>query len=167
LDNDRDIFLALLESHKGIIYRVANLYCRDPQDRQDVIQEIIVQLWTSFGKYDSTYKHSTWVYRIALNTAISFYRKTKVQKESSVYLSPILESTISGGEPFQEDPNILLLKRFIDQLDEIDKSLILLFLDGHKYKEIAMITGFTLTKMSTRIARIKKALKKKFQHTKS
>ncbi len=164
MDKNRDIFLSLLESHKGIIYRVANSYCRDSADRQDLVQEIIIQLWTSFDRYDSSFKHSTWMYRIALNTAISYYRKSKVRRENSVDLSPILESTIGGEETLEADPNLKLLQHFIQQLGEIDRSLILLFLDEHSYKEIAEITGFSVTNVSTRLGRIKKELKAKFQN---
>lgn len=166
MEKDRDIFLKLLESHKGIIYKVAKAYCKDPQDRQDVIQEVILQLWTSLNKYDKAYKQSTWVYRIALNTAISFYRKNRVQKENTVLLSPMIEASTRYEESLEEDPNLRRLMQFIEQLGEIDKSLMLLYLDGHKYKEIAEITGFSPTNVSTRISRIKKELKSKFQITK-
>jgi len=164
LDPNRDIFSALIESHKGIIYKIAHSYCQDDQDRQDVIQEIIIQLWASLDKYDSQFKQSTWVYRIALNTAISFYRKAKVRKDKSVPLSPAIAASLEAKPAFEEDPNLKLLQGFIQELNEIDKALILLYLDGHPYKEIAAITGFSPTNVSTKIGRIKKGLKKRFQN---
>jgi len=166
LTEQRDIFLSLLESHKGIIYRIANAYCKDPLDREDVIQEIIIQLWTSLKQYNSKYKESTWVYRIALNTAISYYRKTKIQKENTSTLAPIIESSMKSEDSIEEHPDLHLLKHFIEQLGEIDKSLILLYLDGQQYHEIAQIMGFTLTNVSSRISRIKKTLKRKFEKLK-
>ena len=68
-------FISLIESNKGIIYKVANSYCSDTENRKDLIQEIIIQLWLSLEKYDSRFRISTWMYRIALNVSISFYRK--------------------------------------------------------------------------------------------
>ncbi|HZF13259.1 MAG TPA: RNA polymerase sigma factor, partial [Thermoanaerobaculia bacterium] len=70
----QDRFLALLDEHKKILYKVAGSYCRNPADREDLVQEMVVQLWRSFDRYDESYRFSTWMYRIALNVAISFYR---------------------------------------------------------------------------------------------
>ena len=78
------LFLSVIENNKGIIYKVANSYCKDDEDRKDLVQEIIFQLWQSFGKYDDQYKLSTWMYRIALNVAISFYRKGSRRKDISI-----------------------------------------------------------------------------------
>ena len=84
-----DLFLSVIETNKGIIYKVANSYCKDTEDRQDLVQEIVLKLWKSFDSYDEHFKHSTWIYRIALNTAISFYRKEKTRKE----ITKVLHST--------------------------------------------------------------------------
>ena len=81
LKRDAQNFLAVIDSNKGIIYKVANSYCKDEENRKDLIQEIIVQLWLSFDKYDETYKLTTWIYRIALNVSISFYRKEHRRNE--------------------------------------------------------------------------------------
>jgi RNA polymerase sigma-70 factor (ECF subfamily) len=72
-----DQFSALIDEHKGIIFKIANAYCHNPEDRKDLVQEIAVQLWKSHGKYDPRFKLSTWVYRIALNVAISAYRRER------------------------------------------------------------------------------------------
>ena len=72
---DSPSFLKVIDANKGIIYKVANSYCRDEENHKDLIQEIILQLWLSFPKYDPSFKLSTWMYRIALNVSISFYRK--------------------------------------------------------------------------------------------
>jgi RNA polymerase sigma factor (sigma-70 family) len=79
LKRDAQTFLSVIESNKGIIYKVANSYCWDEENRKDLIQEIIVQLWLAFDKYDKNYKLSTWMYRIALNVSISFYRKQETR----------------------------------------------------------------------------------------
>ena len=75
MDKKNDIFLNVIDNHKGIIYKIANSYCREQEVREDLVQEIIIQLWQSFDSYNDQFKYSTWVYRIALNTAISYYRK--------------------------------------------------------------------------------------------
>src|ERR1043165_6237782 len=81
LKRDPATFLSVIESHKGIIYKIANSYCKDDENKKDLIQEIIIQLWISFEKYDEKYKLSTWMYTIALNVSISFYRKENRRNE--------------------------------------------------------------------------------------
>ena len=76
-----DLFLSVIETHKGIIYKVANSYCKDTENKKDLVQEIVLQLWKSFDSYNNQFKHSTWIYRIALNVAISYYRKEERRKE--------------------------------------------------------------------------------------
>lgn len=76
-----EIFISVIQLHKGIVFKVANAYCKNIEDRKDLIQEIIIQLWKSFGNYNNSFKHSTWMYRIALNVAISFYRKENTRKK--------------------------------------------------------------------------------------
>ena len=84
IDNP-DIFLYVIESNKGIIYKIAKSYCKDTEDRNDLVQEIILKLWLAFDTYNNEFKYSTWIYRIALNTAISNYRKEKVRKTAPHY----------------------------------------------------------------------------------
>jgi RNA polymerase sigma-70 factor (ECF subfamily) len=163
LDKNADIFLSIIENHKGILYKIANSYCKDQEDRQDLIQEIIIQLWQSFENYNSQFKRSTWIYRIALNTAISFYRKNKVRRLKTTELSAILATSLKADEPFQDNPNLAILQVFIQELREIDKALILLYLDGLSQKEIAEIIGITPTNVGTKLSRIKKTLRQKFQ----
>ncbi|MND37875.1 RNA polymerase sigma factor [Solitalea canadensis] len=82
-----ELFLSIIQANKGIIYKVANTYCKDMEDRKDLVQEISIQLWKSFDNYSSQYKYSTWMYRIALNVAISFYRKENRRRDASNPLS--------------------------------------------------------------------------------
>ena len=163
MDKNRDIFISILDNHKGIIFKIVNSYCKDVTDKQDLIQEIIIQLWISFAKYNNQFKLSTWIYRIALNTSISFYRRNKVRKEKTVLASAILETTLKSDEPFQEDPDLIKLQGFIQELKELDKALILLYLDGLSQKEISKIIGITSTNVGSKIERIKKMLKQKFK----
>ena len=148
-------FLQLIEANKGIIYKVANSYCKNTEDRKDLIQEIILQLWKSFGKYDPQYKLSTWMYRISLNVAISFYRKTR---NTTVLSQDIIQQEISPPDTEQ----LQLLQQFISELKELDRAIMLLYLEEKSYREIADILGLTETNIATRISRIRERLKKKF-----
>jgi RNA polymerase sigma factor (sigma-70 family) len=155
-----DDFLNILEAHKGILWKIARSYSADADDRQDLVQEITVQLWRSFPKYDPQYKYSTWIYRIALNTAISFYRRETRRRDIS---APFNEGVLSLAEiPAETNEQFLLLQQFISELRELDKALMLLYLDEKSYKEIAEILGISLSNVATKISRIKADLKLKF-----
>ena len=156
-------FTRLLKENKGIIYKVCNSYCADKGDRDDLAQEIIYNLWKSFDKFNTGFKFSTWMYRIALNVAISFYRQEKKYKNQKS-ISEELIVFENGSEPKNEtENNLTLLQHFISELKEIDKAIILLYLDDKSHREIADITGFTETNVATKINRIKEKLKQNFQ----
>jgi len=157
-----DIFLAVVDTYKGLIYKVANSYCSDAEYRKDLVQEIIVQLWKSFDRYDSQYKQSTWIYRISLNVAISFYRKETRRKEIANPLSDSILSFADNGTAPETETDLGLLQQFISELKELDKALMLLYLDEKSYKEISEIIGITETNVATKIGRIKILLKQKF-----
>jgi len=165
--NKKDTFITTIDTHKKIIYKIVNSYCQNKEDRKDLEQEIIIQLWNSFDKYNAEYKYSTWMYRIALNVAISFYRKEKkwsVQddfyNEDSIY--SIADENTNENET-ELDYNIKLLQEFINNLNELNKALMLLYLEEKPYDEIAEIIGITKTNVATKISRLKLRLKKELQ----
>ena len=153
------VFLSVIEQHKGIIYKIANSYCRHTEDRKDLIQEIIFQLWRSFDRYNDQYKYSTWLYRIALNVAISFYRKDNKRSNSAHELTADI---IVVTEDTADVEQLQLLQRFIYELPELDRAIMLLYLEEKSYKEVADILGLTETNIATKINRIKGKLKNKF-----
>jgi RNA polymerase sigma factor (sigma-70 family) len=159
-----DQFSTLIEEHKGIIYKIANSYCRNAEDRKDLIQEIVVHLWKSHDRYDERFKLSTWIYRIALNVAISAYRREKKRSER---VSPLEEIIIEpAAESVEEsDPKIATLYRIIDQLDELNRALMILYLDDNSYRDIAGILGLTETNVATKINRLKLKIKEQFTQT--
>ncbi|MBN1415489.1 MAG: sigma-70 family RNA polymerase sigma factor [Bacteroidales bacterium] len=165
----KECFIELLDSNKRIIYKILNSFCRNQVDRKDLEQEITIQLWNSFDKYDSRNKYSTWMYRIALNVAISFYRKQKSWQ--SRYTSFPEESifTIEDEDKYNSelDENLKILHQFINQLDELHKALMLLYLDEKKHEEIADILGISKTNVATKISRLKIKLSKEFQKLQS
>lgn len=157
-----DIFAALIESHKGIIYKIANLYCKHVEERKDLVQEILFQVWRSFDRYNDQYKQSTWIYRIALNVAISFYRKEKSRQKISGPFPEAIFNVAEEPPPANTTGDLLLLQQFIGELKELDKAVMLLYLEEKSHKEIAEIIGITETNVATKIGRVKKQLKQKF-----
>lgn len=163
MTTNKETFLRLLEEHKGIIIKICNAYCREPDDKEDLSQEIVYNLWKAFANYTADYKFSTWLYRVALNVAISYYRKEK----RSLQYTPYDENLIifdDDGYNKTLDGKLLLLQQFILELKEIDKSIMLLYLDDKSYREIAEITGISETNVATKINRIKTNLKAKFSN---
>jgi RNA polymerase sigma factor (sigma-70 family) len=150
-------FQTRIEEHKKILYKVCNSYCRNRDDREDLAQEITIQLWRSFTKFDERQRFSTWMYRIALNVAISFYRRessrTRHLLSADERLLDVIDVTASQSE------DLTLLHQFIEQLDPLNKALILVYLDGNSYQEMAEILGISETNVATKISRLKKAVK--------
>ncbi len=156
--SEQERFQALVEEHKKILYKVCRSYCRNPGDRDDLAQEIIVQLWRSFGAFDERVRFSTWMYRIALNVAISFYRRESVRTRHVVpgsgHLLEVSNETGSQGEELQD------LYQWIEKLDPLHKALVILYLDGNSYQEIADILGISHTNVATKISRLKQTLRR-------
>ena len=162
MQNKKEAFLKLIAAHKLIIYKICNSYCKNQYDRDDLSQEITYQLWKSYSHFNGTVKFTTWMYRVALNVAISFYRKTK-KTEAIIQLAELdLEIEDKKNDSCELEKNINTLQQFINQLKELDKALMILYLEEKSYSEIAEILGITETNVATRISRIKDKLKQKF-----
>lgn len=155
-------FELIIEKNKGIIYKVANSYCKDADDRKDLVQEIIIELWGSFKRFNHSSKFSTWMYRVSLNVAISFYRRDSKRKMVSTKLSESLIAIIPENEPGETESQIGLLQKFISELKDMDRALMILYLEDKSQKEIGEIMGITETNVSTKVARIKEKLRAKF-----
>ena len=152
-------FQNLVEEHKKILYKVCHSYCRNPGDRDDLAQEIIVQLWRSFSAFDGRVRFSTWMYRIALNVAISFYRRESVRTRHVVPGSEHLLEAIGDSESRSEE--VGMLYRWIEELDPLNKALVILYLDGNNYQESAAILGISETNVATKISRLKATLRQR------
>jgi RNA polymerase sigma factor (sigma-70 family) len=160
---DKILFTELIRENKGIIFKICNAYCPNKEDRDDLAQEIIYNLWKSFSAYKAEFKFSTWMYRIALNVAISFYRKEQKKGRRITYSENLLVFEDDSPAKTEEEKSLRLLLKFIEELKEIDKSIMLLYLGNKSYKEIAEITGITESNVATKINRIKDKLKTNFQ----
>lgn len=156
-------YAQLIEQNKGKIYKVVYAYCKNVEDRNDLVQEIKIQLWRCLDQYDSQYKVTTWVYRIALNVAISFYRKD--QKHQTTESLPNEDALIAGGHEdgaLVLDENVRLLYQFIGELKELDKAIMLLYLEEESHQSIADSLGISQSNVATKIGRIKAKLQLRF-----
>jgi len=154
-------FESLLHEHRRIVFKVAGLYSRSAADRDDLVQEISAQLWRSFGSYDEARaKFSTWLYRIALNVAISQARREHWSEADRFEPLDTHHLETVGGEPIAEqDERLTALYAFIGQLDPLNRALILLYLEDRNYGEMAEILGLSETNVATKISRIKQKLR--------
>lgn len=163
--DERNKVIQIIMQNMGIIHKVANMFCKSQVDKDDLVQEIMTQLWSSFEKYDDAYKLGTWMYRVSLNIAISFYRKKQTQEQ---YFMPLDEKldiiSTDENENEVETNNLELLEKFISNLKEFDKALMLLYLEKKSHQEISEILGITTSNVSTKIARIKEGLKQQFSN---
>lgn len=152
-------FIQIIQKNQGIIHKVCNIYCDIEDDRNDLFQEIVAQLWKSYPSFREESKFSTWMYRVALNTAITSFKKTKRRPDQNrlTYENFQIEDENYDAETEQ---NIKMLHRAVAQLTGIEKSIVLLFLENKKYEEIAEITGITQNYVRVKMNRIKKKLKK-------
>ena len=155
-------FASLLHEHRKIVFKVAGLYSRTAADRDDLMQEISAQLWRSFSSYDEVRaKFSTWMYRVALNVAISQMRRAQwAESDRFEPLEAHHLETVGGGESSAEpDERLSALYAFIGQLDPLNRALILLYLEDRNYAEMAEILGISETNVATKISRIKQKLR--------
>jgi len=158
-------FQKLIEQHKGIFFKVARTYCQQVEDRQDLIQEIRIQIWRSIDKYDDKYQISTWLYRISLNVAISFYRKNAKRHENTISTNEQV-SEIKEIDSIEKEEQLKQLMSFIYKLNDLDKALMFLYLESKTHIEIADILGISKSNVGTKIARIKEKMKTYFSQKK-
>jgi RNA polymerase sigma-70 factor (ECF subfamily) len=154
-------FLDNINDNLGIIYKVCNIYTDSKsEEREDLFQEILYQLWKSYPHFKGFSKFSTWMYRVALNTAMmhSQHKKHKLEITDLELSHEQIEDSV---EQFNKDEEIQQLYKAIATLSKIDKAIILLFLEEHSYEEIASLTGITKSNVSVKLVRIKQALKEK------
>jgi RNA polymerase sigma-70 factor (ECF subfamily) len=152
-------FESLLQEHRGIVFKVASLCARRRDDRSDLAQEIAVQLWRSFGSYDPVRaKFSTWMYRVALNVAISHARQAahdaRLEPLDAAHLELPGDADVSAP-----DERLAALYAFIGKLDPLNRALILLYLEDRSHEEIAQVLGISETNVATKIGRIKQKLR--------
>lgn len=152
-------FIQKIEENSGIVYKVAHSYCWDSEDRKDLIQEIYIQAWRSYPRFNPQYKFSTWLYRVALNVAISYFRKEKKRSDQTEPLSGTSDRAVE--ETDGRTDQVVALYRAISDQSPINRAIILLHLEEKSYAEIAEILGISQTNVATKLSRIKIEIKEK------
>jgi RNA polymerase sigma-70 factor (ECF subfamily) len=146
-------FLEIVTENQALIYKVCHLYADNAADVEDLFQEIVVNLWQAYPSFDGRSKVTTWMYRVALNTAVTQLRRHKRQP-----LQQPLDNTMSQSVPLQDEQSTQLY-RAIKQLNRVEKALIALYLDGYGYAEIAETMGMTENNVGVRLNRIREKLR--------
>lgn len=154
-------FLNKIEKHQGIIYKISRMYVDNETDQEDLYQEIVYQLWKSYKSFKGDSQFSTWMYRVSLNTAISFFKVENNQKKIKFNLQ--IQEKIDENI-FSENSNKLdFIYKAINQLNDFDKAFIFLYLEGLSHKEIGGNLGISEGNARVRLNRIKTKLEKKLK----
>lgn len=161
LKND---FQHIIDQHYGILYKIGRAYTQDQADFEDLYQEMLIQLWQSFSRFQGNAKLSTFIYRVALNTALTHQRKAKRRVdqaglEEQLYRLPD-NSAGETEEMKQQEQRINMLYDSINELKKEDRAIILLHLEGNSYEEMADVLGITVNNIGVRLLRVKKRLQK-------
>ncbi|WP_282076175.1 RNA polymerase sigma factor [Maribacter aquivivus] len=151
------VFTDLIREHQGLLYKVTSIYTDNKEDQEDLLQEIVYQLWKYFDSFRNDSKITTWMYRVAMNTAITFINKKKRRPDSIPIADVFIKQSDTNNDAYEE--RLRLLYQHLKHLNTLEKGLIFLLLEGKSYKEIAQITGLNDSNVGTKISRIKKKLK--------
>jgi RNA polymerase sigma factor (sigma-70 family) len=155
----KDQFLDILEKNIGIILKIARAYSKTAQDKEDLVNDITLELWKSFSRFKGDSRISTWIYRVALNTSMNSRRKR--ERDKLFFMEDLKQ--FEGLNWIIEQPDSShseILYQCIDELNQLNKAIILLYLDGNSHDEISYITGISKSNVGTRISRIKDQIKK-------
>jgi RNA polymerase sigma-70 factor (ECF subfamily) len=150
-------FLVMVREHERLIFKICNLYSKDQEGSKDLFQEIVLQAWTAFPRFNNGSKVSTWLYRVALNTAINHKRKADkhIYVDDTFSIPELADAADPGTDEYK------LLYEMINDLPALEKALILLYLEDRSYQEISEIMGMSVTNVGTKLGRIKLRLKGK------
>jgi RNA polymerase sigma factor (sigma-70 family) len=161
--SEHEYFLSLLEAHQRPLLKVCWVYGNTSHDRDDLFQEIVGQLWTSFGKYDRTRKFSTWMYRVALNVAIDFRRKQKRAGRETTGLDEDRAVPVTAVDDVTRQDQLLELRELLERQSDADRAILLLHLEGHSHREIGEVLGTSESNVGTRLHRVKQSLRQAVQ----
>lgn len=150
-------FSQLIRTNQGLIIKVARLYTNSPEDEEDLFQEIVLQLWKSYDSFKGQSKISTWMYRVALNTAITLFRKTSRSPKTDELAHYDYRDFTDSSDEKQEQ--IALLYKAIKELPKMERALVMMYLDDLPYKEVAETLGISEVNARVKMNRLKKTLK--------
>ena len=162
--SEHEHFLSLLESHQRPLFKICWAYGSTSHDRDDLFQEIVGQLWTSFAKYDRSRKFSTWMFRVALNVAIDFRRRQQRQgRETATLDDRALAGPARATHDATKQEQLRELTELLERQSDADRAILLLFLEGHSYREIGEVLGTSESNVGTRLNRLKTSLRQSVQ----
>ncbi|MFP4090450.1 MAG: RNA polymerase sigma factor [Cyclobacteriaceae bacterium] len=156
--DDQQAFYSFLEENTGVVSRVCRIYADNAEDFQDYFQEVVIQLWRSHRSFRGEAKVSTWVYRVALNVCLSQLKLKKRRPDRNTLENVPLHQLVQHSYDSTEDEQIRQMYEAIRKLMEVDRAIILLFLEGKTYEEIAEVLGISISNVGVRINRSKKKL---------
>jgi RNA polymerase sigma-70 factor (ECF subfamily) len=151
-----EIFAGWMRDHRGILFKVARSFSSIAAEQDDLVQEIMLAVWKSVPHFNRQSRESSYIYRVALNRAISWRRRKRAHEDKLERYEVTLSQTADTGS--KSDARLELVYAEIRKLEELDRSIILMHLDGFKYEEIAETLGLTVTNVGVRLNRIKKKL---------
>lgn len=164
--NVEEEFIKLISRHQGILQKICNIYFYEDPYRDDYYQEILIRLWKAYPSFKQDSSFSTWLYRVTLNAAIDLVRKQSIRPLHKELSSKEYLIHEPGSEDYENTDRKEQLYRAINQLSEMEKAIIILYLEGYGYKEIATIMGISETNTGVRINRIKNQLIKQLSNGK-
>ncbi len=162
MKSTKEEFLEILSNYQGILHKVSLIYFKNASDRVDNFQEIVYQLWKSYSKLQNRNSIGSWIYAVSINTSIS---RIKIKKISRIEETlPDIPDTSDNFDELSKNESLKLLLNAIYKLDEIDRSIMLLYLDEKSYDEIAEIIGISKSNVGVRINRAKASLKQNIKN---
>lgn len=154
MDDNQKLFSVMVQQNKTTIFTVCYMFSKDQEEVNDLFQEVLIRLWQGFDNYKGNSKERTWIYRVALNTCISFDRKKRRHNKKQVYMG----DDLFGCNEHDSQQTEVLHKR-ITRLRPLDRAIVLLWLEDISYEEIGSIIGITAKNVSVRLYRIREQLK--------
>lgn len=148
-------FLEKIESHKGMIFKISKMYVDGKEDREDLFQEIIYQLWKSYQNFEGKSQFSTWLYRVSINTALTFLNKEKKKTDNASLTENI---DVQDENSDEKETQLEFFYKAVLELNPVEKALIFLFLEGQSHKEIATNLGITEVNARVKLNRTKEKL---------
>lgn len=152
-------FISLLDKNQNLIHKICRLYTTDEAAHKDLFQEISIQLWNAFPRFRGESKFTTWAYRVALNTAISLYRKKARDISTTSYDQEICKFEYAEYN-YEEEEQLKLMYAAVQQLTDIEKAIVFMYLEDKGYEEISQTLGISSINARVKMNRIKSKLKK-------
>ena len=151
-------FLKQMESNKGILFKICRIYQDNAEDRNDLLQEMTLQLWLAYDSFKGESKFSSWMYRVALNTAIAFFKKQKRRPDDQT-LPYDFDRAEELSMVNEEEEKLAMFYKAVHQLNKVEKALVYLYMEDQSYEEIATHLGITQVNARVRMSRLKDKLK--------